>query len=51
MKVISSLLTIVFTVQPKNNRRAITSFCARKLAFLLLFAAHFLGQLFTCVLA
>ena len=32
MKVTSSLLTIVFTVLPKNNARAITSFCARKLA-------------------
>ena len=32
MKVTSSLLTIVFTVQPKNNAHAITSFCTRKIA-------------------
>ena len=32
MKVTSSLLTIVFAVEPKNNAHAITFFCTSKLA-------------------
>ena len=44
MKVTSRLLTIVFTVQPKNNAHAITSFCARKLATFLTPFCYLLSQ-------